>query len=129
MAAITIHSDFTAQEEEICHCFHLFPFYLPWSDNIRLHYLSFFVYFNIRFNQAFSLSSFILIKRLFGSLLLSVIKVVFSTYLKLLIFLQAILITACNVSSLAFHMMCSEYKLNKWGDDKHLEMKTQHSLK
>ena len=25
MAAVTIHSDFGAQEEEICHYFHLFP--------------------------------------------------------------------------------------------------------
>ena len=24
MAAVTIHSDFRAQEEEICHCFHIF---------------------------------------------------------------------------------------------------------
>ena len=31
MAAVTIHSDFRAQEQEICH-FHLFPFYLPWSN-------------------------------------------------------------------------------------------------
>ena len=29
MADVTIHSDFSAQEEEICHCFHLFLFYLP----------------------------------------------------------------------------------------------------
>ena len=29
MAAVTIRSDFRAQEEEICHCFHLPPFYLP----------------------------------------------------------------------------------------------------
>ena len=29
MAALTIHSDFGAQEEEICHYFHLSPFYLP----------------------------------------------------------------------------------------------------
>ena len=26
---VTIHSVFRAQEEAICHCFHLFPFYLP----------------------------------------------------------------------------------------------------
>ena len=25
MAVITIHSDFRAQEEEICHYFHIFP--------------------------------------------------------------------------------------------------------
>ena len=29
MAAVIIHSDFRVQEEEICHYFHLFPFYLP----------------------------------------------------------------------------------------------------
>ena len=29
MAAVTILSDFRAQEEEICHSFHLFPVYLP----------------------------------------------------------------------------------------------------
>ena len=28
MAAVTIHSDFRVQEEETCHCFHVFPFYL-----------------------------------------------------------------------------------------------------
>ena len=28
-AAVTIHSGFRAQEEEICHCFHFFPFCLP----------------------------------------------------------------------------------------------------
>ena len=28
MAAVTICSDFKDQEEEIRHCFHLFPFYL-----------------------------------------------------------------------------------------------------
>ena len=35
------HSDFRAQEEEICHCFHHFPFYLLWSDGTRCHDLSF----------------------------------------------------------------------------------------
>ena len=29
MAAVTICSDFGAQENKICHCFHFFPFYLP----------------------------------------------------------------------------------------------------
>ena len=26
---VTVHSNFGVQEEEICHYFHLFPFYLP----------------------------------------------------------------------------------------------------
>ena len=42
MAAVTICSDFRAQEEEICHYFHLFPFYLPWSNGAGCHDLSLF---------------------------------------------------------------------------------------
>ena len=61
-------------------------------------------------------SSFTFIKRLFGSSLLSAIRVVSSAYLRLLIFLLAILIPACASSSLAFHMMYFAYKLNKQGD-------------
>ena len=29
MAVVTIHSDFGAQENKVCHCFHCFPIYLP----------------------------------------------------------------------------------------------------
>ena len=43
--------------------------------------------------------------------------VVSSVYLKLLLFLLAILIPACASSSPAFHMMYSAYKLNKQGDN------------
>ena len=32
MAAITICSDFGAQENKVWHCFHCFPIYLVWSD-------------------------------------------------------------------------------------------------
>ena len=42
----------------------------------------------------------------------SAIRVVHA-YLRLLIFLPAILIPACTSSSLAFRMMYSAYKLNK----------------
>ena len=35
-------SDFGAQEKKICHYFHLFPFYLPWSNGTRCHDLSLF---------------------------------------------------------------------------------------
>ena len=31
MTAVTIHSDFGAHENKICHTFFFFPFYLPWS--------------------------------------------------------------------------------------------------
>ena len=40
MAAVTIHSDFGAQENRVFHCFHCFPIYLPWSDGTRCHDLS-----------------------------------------------------------------------------------------
>ena len=33
MAAVTICSDFGAQENKACHCFHCFPINLPWRSN------------------------------------------------------------------------------------------------
>ena len=52
-----------------------------------------------------------------SSSLLSAIRVVSSAYLKLLIFLPAILIPAWGSSSLAFLMRYSAFKLNKQGDN------------
>ena len=74
MAAVTVHSDFGAKENNICLCFDLFPFSLASSS------------------------------------LLSVIRVMLSAYLRLLIFLLAILIPVCDSSSPAFHMRCSACK-------------------
>ena len=71
------------------------------------------VYWMLRFKPAFSLSSFTFIKRLFNSSLLSAIKAVSFAYLRLLIFLPAVLIPACASSSPAFHVRCSAWKLNK----------------
>ena len=42
MAAVTICSDIGAQKNKVCHCFHCFPIYLPWSDGTRCRDLSFF---------------------------------------------------------------------------------------
>ena len=114
MAAVTICSDFGAQENKVGHCFHGFPIYLPWSDGTRCHDLSF---LNIEFKPNFSLSSSTFIKRLFSSSSLSAIRLVSSAYLTLMIFLQAILIPACPSSSPALLMIHSAYKLNKQGDD------------
>ena len=75
------------------------------------------VFWILSFKPAFSLYSFTLIKRLFSSSSLSALRVVSSAYLRLLIFLQTILIPACTSSSLAFLMMYSAYKLNKQGDN------------
>ena len=79
---------------------------MPWSQFSECSVLS----------QLFSLSSFTFIKRLFSSSL-SAIRVVSSPYLRLLIFLPAILIPACASSSPAFRMMYSVYKLNKLADN------------
>ena len=72
------------------------------------------------FSECWALSqlfySFTFIKRLFSSSSLSAIRMVLSTYLRLLIIFPAILIPACASSSLAFLMMYSAYKLNKRGD-------------
>ena len=76
-----------------------------------------FVFWMLSFKQAFSFPSFILIKRLFSSYLFSAIRVVSSAYLRLLIFLPAILIPACDSSSLTFCMRYSAYKLNKQADE------------
>ena len=75
------------------------------------------VFWMLSFKLTFLLSSFTFIKRLFSSSSLSAIRVVSSAYLRLLIFLLAILIPACASSSLAFCVMCSAYKLNKQGDN------------
>ena len=75
------------------------------------------VFWMLSFKPTFSLSTFTFIKRLFRSSSLSAIKVESSAYLRLLIFLPAILIPACPSSSLALCLMYSAYKLNKQGDN------------
>ena len=70
----------------------------------------------LSFKPTLSLSSFTFMKRLFSSLLFA-IRVMSSAYLRLFIFLPAILIPACASSSPAFHMMYSAYKLKKQGDN------------
>ena len=70
----------------------------------------------LSFKPTFSLSSFTFIKKLFSSSSLSAMRVVSSAYLRLLIFLLAILIPGCASSSLAFHKMYFAYKLNKQGN-------------
>ena len=75
------------------------------------------VFWMLSLKPTFLLSSFTFIKRIFSLSLLSAIRVVSSAYLRLLIFLPAILIPACASSSLAFHMMYSAYKLNKQVDN------------
>ena len=70
----------------------------------------------LSFKPTFSFSSFTF-KKLFSSFSLSAIRVVSSAYLRLLIFLPAILIQAYASSNPAFHMMYSAYRYNKQGDN------------
>ena len=113
MATVIIYSDFGAPQNKsltvsivslfICH-------EVMGPDAMIL------VFWMLSFKPAFSRSSFTFIKTLFSSLL-SAIRMVSSAYLRLLIFLPAILIPACVYSSPVFLMMYSAYKLNKQGDN------------
>ena len=76
-----------------------------------------FAFWMLSFKPNFSPSSFTFVKRLFSYSSLSVIRVVSSAYLRLLIFLLAIMIPVCASSSPAFHLTYSAYKLNKQGDN------------
>ena len=113
MAAIIIWSDSGAPQNKVSHCFHYSPSIS--HEVIGADAISF-MFWRLNCKPAFSLSSVTFIKRLFSSYLLSAIRVLSSAYLKLLIFLLAILIPNFTSSSLAFLMMYSAYKLNKQGD-------------
>ena len=102
MAAVTIYSDFSTRKSKVNHCF---------PDAMI------FVFWMLSFKPTFKLSSFTFIKRFFSSSSLCAIKVVSSAYLRLLIFLPAILILAYASSSPEFLMMYSAFKLNKQGDN------------
>ena len=113
MAAVTICSDFGAPTNKVSHCFYFSPSIcheVMGPDALIL------VFQILSVKSAFSLSSFTFIEMLFSSFLPSAIKMVSSAYLRLLIFLSAILILACASSSLTFYMMHSVHKLNKQGD-------------
>ena len=114
MPAVTICSDFRAQENSLS-LFPLFPYlfamkwwdWMPWSWFFECWVLS----------QLLTLSSFTFIKKLFSSSSLCAIRVVSLAYLRLLIFLLAILILACASSSPVFLLIYSACKLNKQGDN------------
>ena len=114
MAAVTICSDFESPKIKSVTVSIVFPSIyheVMGPDAMIL------VFSLLRFMQAFPLSSFTFIRSLFSSSSLSAIRVVSSAYLRLLIFLPAILIPACASSSLAFHMIYSAYKLSKQDDN------------
>ena len=113
MAAVTICNDSGAQKHRVCHSFHCFPIYLPWNDGAGCHDLSF---LNVKLQANF----FTLLFHFHQEALyfhFTAVRVVSSAYLRLLIFLPAILIPVCASSSPAFLMIYSAYKLNKQGDN------------
>ena len=75
------------------------------------------VFWMLSFKPTFSFSSFTFIQRLFSSSSLSAIREVPSAYMRLLIFLPAILTPACASFSPGCRMIYSAYKLNKQGDN------------
>ena len=103
MTVVTIYSDFEVQEKKVCHCFHCFPS----CHEVMGPEGTTFLFVMLSFKPAFSLSSLTLIKRLFSASSLSAIRMVSSSYLRLLIFLLTILIPACASHSPAFCMMYS----------------------
>ena len=118
MATVTVHSDFGIQENKstTVSIFSPFIYCEVMGPNAMILFFT-----NIELKPAFSLSSFTSIKKLFSSSLLSAIRVVPFTYLRLLILLPSILIPTCDSSSPAFYMVYSVYKLNKQGDNIHPE--------
>ena len=107
-AAVIICSDFGAQENKVCHCFHCFPIYLSWGDGTGCHDL---IFWMLSFKAAFSLSSFTLIKRLFSSSLLSAFIIWGCLYFSWQSQFQLV------SQSASILQMYSAYKLNKQGDN------------
>ena len=114
MAAANTSSDFGPQESKVCQCFHFSPsiYHEVIGPDAMI-----FIFWRQSFKPGFSFSSFTFNKRLFSSSSLSAFRVLSSAYLRLLIFLPAILIPACASSSPPFQMMYSGYKLNKPDDN------------
>ena len=102
VAAVTICSDFGAPKNKVCHCFPSICHEVMGPDAMIL------VFWMLSFKPTISLSSFTVIKRLFSSLLYA-IRVVSSAYLRLLIFLPAVLILACGSSSPTF-LICTLHR-------------------
>ena len=111
---IPVPSDFGAQEKKMYHCFHFSPFtmkcwdQMPWSSFSECWVLS----------QLFH-SSLSFLSRDSSSSLLSATRVVSSAYLRLLIFLPAILIPACASfpPTILHDGLFSAYKLNTQGNN------------
>ena len=107
-AAITICSDFCAQETNVSHCFHISPSICHEVIGLDAMIL---VFWMLSFKLTFLWSCLTLIKRILRSASLSDIKVVSFTDLRLLIVLPVIFISVQASSSSAFYIMYSAYIL------------------
>ena len=114
MTAVTICSDFGTPKIKSIMVSLVFPSIYHEVMGPDAMILDFWMF---SFQPGFSLSSFTFIKSLFSCSSLSAIRVVSSAYMRLLIFLLAILIPAHASSSPAFRMMYSAYRLNKQGEN------------
>ena len=114
VAAVIIGSEFRAQEYKICHSFHLSQFYLHWSDGIDCHDH---IFLNAEFQASVLQSQLSPSWKDSNSSLFSAISVVLSAYLRLLIFLPAVLSMKCSTS----------VKTIKWQND--LSFFSRHNLK
>ena len=114
MAAITICSDFGAQKIKSDNASIVSP---SISHEVMGPDAMILVFWMLSFKPTFSLSYFTFIKRLFSFSSLSAIRVMSSAYLRLFIFLPAVLIPVHASSSPAILLMYSAHTLNKQGDN------------
>ena len=112
MAAVTICSDFGAQKNKVCPLSIVSPSIYHEVMGLNAMFFECWILSQV-FHSPLSLSS----RGSSVTLCFSAIRVASSAYLRLLIYLLAILIPACASSSPAFHMMYSAYKLNKQSDN------------
>ena len=112
VAALTVCSDFGAQQNKVGHCFHFLLIYC--HEVMGPDAMIFFERWVLSqlLNSPLSPSS----RNCFVPLHFLPLEW-YRLHNTLLIFLLAILIPACASSSLAFRMMYSVYKLNKQGDN------------
>ena len=105
VSAVSIHIDFGVPKNKVCHCYIFSP---SICHEVMISDAMILVFWLLSFKPAFSLFSFTFNKRLFSYSLLSAIKVVSSTYLRLLVFLLAVLIPACESSSptFSYNVLC-----------------------
>ena len=113
MAAVTICSDFGAQENKICHYFHCFP---SFCHEVMEPDAMIVVFWMLSFKPTFSLSSFTFIKRLFSSLFSAIAWYHLHIWGYWYFSWQSWFQLVCVSSSPEFRMMLSAQKLNKQGD-------------